>query len=165
VRKEILHPLIILIFCLMTSCRDIGQTMTGIPSTIETDISKLSTFISLPHSPASSRWRVIEKGTAGLGPDDWALMAILQYDETTAQILRTDLADLEPLENVYVDVDFIEDWFRLEIREVFIPEKGTDFLTLSLPRYPATQFAKPPLVNGYFFLTECGFVFLYLFTT
>jgi hypothetical protein len=151
----------------MTSCQDKEQTMTVTSSNVETDIVKLSEFISLPYSPESVKWRMIEKGEdhIGIGPDDWALVAVLNYDETTIQDLHTDITELEPLDKVYVDADFIEDWFPLEVHEVFIPEEGTDFLTLSLPRYPATQFTKPPLVNGYLFLTESGFVFLYLFTT
>ena len=166
-RYGIIISLQILLIFMMTSCQEANNAMSETPSNIETDLHKLSQFINLPYPPQSALWQVIRKGgdTIELGPNDWALVAILQYDENTIIKFRVEMANLQPLEKLVVQSNFVQDWFSQAIQNSFIKDEGTDYLTLSVPRYSASQFTKSPLLNGYFFLTENGEIFLYLFTT
>jgi hypothetical protein len=151
----------------MTSCQDGSITMTATQSNTETDVAKLKQFITLPEEPISVLWEVVQKGdkSIGLGPNDWALIAVLNYEDTTLQQIRSDVTGLKPLGELMIQPNFIRDWFPLSIRESFIGAENSDYLSLFVPRYPALRFTKTPLTNGYFFITEDGAVFLYLFTT
>ncbi len=120
--------------------------------TYETDLAKLEKFIRLAEKPRSVRWQIFDKttvDTGGIGPKDWGLVAVLEYDETTAQALQSQAAQSPMQRELYVNADFVRDWFPDSVRQSFVKDANSDYLKLTLPRYEPAAFAKSPLSDGY----------------
>jgi hypothetical protein len=134
---------------------------------VETDIDKLSQIVALPYRPVHATWQVLPMGDtgAGLGPNDWALVAAIHFEEADLEEIRAEAAGLPPMGDLHVQPEFVKDWFPSDVQAVFVPQAASGYLTLSVPRFRATRFMKPPLDNGYFLVTPEGTVLLYLFTT
>ena len=163
-----LRLILMVLFALpLASCKDSGAAMTGTPSEVQSDVSRLGELIQLPYAPSSARWLVVQKGEedSGLGPTDWVLMAVLTFNAQDTATLRQETAALEPLGSLKVEPGFLREWFPSDVTAAFVAEAGSELLTLALPRFEARIFAKAPLLSGYFLVTNEGTVFLYMFTT
>lgn len=147
----------------LMSCRSVSNDA----SNHSTDVKQLSKFIALDYVPIHVMWQANEKKTRGdqLGPNDWSLLAILEYDESTIKDLEATVKDISPLSNIFVEPAFIVDWFPDPVKDSFVKEPNADYYLINVPVYPPDLFAKSPLLHGYFFIMpEENLVFLYLHT-
>lgn len=138
----------------------------AMPTSLETDREKLATLIQLDIAPQSVQWQTFQKGSSketDLGPTDWGLVAVLEYDAATLQSIQTQLAANSLDYEMYVEPNFVQDWFPEAVRNSFVKDTSSDYLILNQPLYQPTLFAKSPLNNGYAFVRD-GFVFVYLDT-
>lgn len=112
----------------MTTDASVQQAKTG------TDLETLEKTVTLPRRPQAAQWRKSLRGTVGLGPTDWQLLAVLEYSPDDAQAL---LASLKPVKRASVKVDD-GGWLPEATREAL---KGA-------PAYDASDFLRPPLQAG-----------------
>ena len=166
--------LLALLICLLAiaGCRDEKRSAsfqtpeeTDVQRHYETDQAKLQKLIQLGAAPSSVRWQTFEKGANhdGLGPRDWGLIAVLEYDEATMQRIRGQVTAKQIDQDLQVGADLAQSWFPDEIRSSFISVPDSNNLMLNKPRYEPTLFMKPPLQHGYCFISG-NWLFLYLQT-
>jgi hypothetical protein len=132
----------------------------------ETDLSKLERFIKLSEKPLNARWQTFQmtgKTTSELGPTDWNLVAILEYDPGTLQKLKDSMEVLTTPAETFVEANFVKDWFPQAVRDSFVSDPATGYLKLSPTRYKPTLFAQAPLQFGYVFFADSA-LFIYLHT-
>jgi len=132
-----------------------------------TDLQKLERLVTLNPAPSDVFWQVIEKGSrkGQLGPSDWAIVAILQYDESTMKKLQATVREIDPLPDIFLEKDFIQVWFQEPVKNCFVQDSNSDYYIITVPAYPPELFAKSPLLHGYFFIVPReNLVFLYLHT-
>lgn len=90
--------------------------------------------MTLPRRPISVQWRKAVRGTPGLGPTDWELLAVLEYSETEAQAL---LATLKPTDLAPPTLDD-GGWLPAATRKSLASARA----------YDASAFYRPPLQHG-----------------
>lgn len=114
------------------------------------DLGKLGRLIVLPEIPVRGKWQAIQLGKAGSGmpgPDDWALVATVEYDEAgfgkVQEAFRgKDRVMAEVLPQVAVG------WLEEEAMGLTdrLPGGG---LRWKADAFDAARFARPPLSHGY----------------
>lgn len=132
----------------------------------ESDLLKLKQLIQLDVTPQSVRWQTFQKGTesaSDLGPTDWSLMAILEMDGATLQVMQGKLAATPMTNELFVEPKMVQDWFPEAVRSSFTPDTTGQYLTITQPLYLPEIFVKSPLSNGYAFIAG-NYLFLYLDT-
>ncbi|WP_338873237.1 hypothetical protein [Myxococcus stipitatus] len=104
------------------------------PAKTGTDLASLEQVVTLPRRPVSVQWRKALRGTVGLGPTDWEVLAVLEYSEADTQAL---LATLTPSE---LAPPSLEDggWLPAATRKSLEQARA----------YDASAFYRPPLQNG-----------------
>jgi hypothetical protein len=157
-----------ILLTLLLACQRIGGQEDA-PSTDappSTDVEALAQLITLPYEPERAIWQVQQQGEPGLGPTDFTLTAVLNYDEATMDQLRAQLENVAPLNPLRVEATFFEEWYPASVQGSFTQEGESNQWLLSVPRYAPDLFAKQSFINGYFFITADGrSIFLSLFTT
>src|SRR3982751_5464350 len=75
-----------ILVCAWVGCGRGGNVkQEAVPNTY---VATLARLINLSAVPQSVQWETVQLGsTGGFGPDDWALVAVLRYDEPTAKDL------------------------------------------------------------------------------
>ena len=147
----------------LTSC----QSASNNTSNYSTDMKQFSQLVTLDFVPSGIMWQTNEKkyGGSQLGPNDWAIVAVLEYDESVMKELQTVSNETSPLADIFVKREFISDWFPNPIKDSFIEDPNIDYYSIATPVYPPDLFAKSPLLHGYFFIVPGeNLVFLYLHT-
>lgn len=132
----------------------------------ESDVTELAKFINMPELPAGASWKTFDMGepsSIAIGPSDWGIIAILEYDDEAFSRLRARLAQSKIEGDVYVETTFVEEWFPAPIVESYGDDEEENYLVLNQPRYSPEPFAKSPLTQGYAFIRD-RFVFVYLHT-
>lgn len=135
------------------------------PMPFSTDMNALGRLIRLPHQPKTVRWSEITMGKPGLGPTDYSLIAVLEYDDTTCtEILGESTRELEGNPAMLTKED-AEGWLFPLVRKQLEPD-GEAFYRVKGVVFQPTLFAKPPFVVGYVIRIEkTNFLFLTLSTT
>jgi hypothetical protein len=102
-----------LLTLLVSSCKGTGTPMPTTSTNVETDIDKLSQIVALPYRPVHATWQVLPMGDtgAGLGPNDWALVAAIHFEEADLEEIRAEAAGLPPMGDLHVQPEFVKDWF------------------------------------------------------
>ncbi len=74
------------------------------PSSFETDVAKLTKFITLPLAPREVRWQVVEQGvrTGSVGPTDFELVAVMDFDDASIQKLKDEMVEQTNPKEAYV---------------------------------------------------------------
>ncbi len=132
----------------------------------ETDAIKLGKLIELPMPPLEARWQTTEKGvrTAGIGPTDFELVAILEFADAAILQLEKQMVEQTNPSVVYVAKTFVQSWFPETIREAFVVDDlYPDYLRLAARRFQPELFAKGSLQDGYVVIVG-NQVLLYLHT-
>lgn len=170
------HPLLTLLLaltCLVaTACTGGGQgrgnqDQVVTMATHETDVTTLRRLITLPEAPREVRWQTETLGdpdAQGPGPDDWALIAAVAYDDATFAQVEAALQAEPPGGDVEVAPDFVRDWFPEPLRSAFVPIAGSPNLALAAPHYSADRFARAPLLSGYV-VVKAPWILIFLQTT
>ncbi len=128
------------VFLAMTAC-DAPPKET----TMNSDIDKLSRLIELPVQPRKARWEVIETGTTGgMGPNDWTLVAILEF---TPENYRSviDRLRIGPLKQA-LQLPFLP-WYPDEIKKWPHAANSGRYL-FEGEAASAEPFFSPPLLQG-----------------
>ncbi|AGC49037.1 hypothetical protein MYSTI_07765 [Myxococcus stipitatus DSM 14675] len=104
------------------------------PARTGTDLASLEQAVTLPRRPVAVQWRKAIRGSVGLGPTDWELLAVLEYSEADTQAL---LSTLTPTE---LAPPTLEDggWLPAATRKSLEQARA----------YDASAFYRPPLQNG-----------------
>ena len=162
-----LYLFIPLLFILMIACRSAtGQTNQEGTVLHNTDISELGQLIQLPAQPQNVYWQTYEKGDgrSELGPTDWELVAILEYDPATVTELRTQMALQTHPNELFINPDFVKSWFPQSVKNIFVADAAyDDYLKLDGDRYEPDMFVQSPLLNGYVIVLD-NLIFVYLYT-
>lgn len=132
----------------------------------QTDVAALNRLIQLPAEPQKAYWQTYDKSDRGseLGPTDWELVAVLEYDVETIQNLQTQLIEQTHPAELFVNPDFVKSWFPPAISDQFVEDaRYSQLLKLNSQRYMPTPFTKAPLHTGYLFISD-NLIFLFLHT-
>ena len=147
----------VLLACLLMAC----STEHQVDVTPNTDLQQLNQLISLEETPLEGQWSVIESGEENdLGPNDWALVAVLTFTPETINQLIQD-------ENIIQGQSTLPaiNWYP----ESFIrnlEKTSDDHYTTTSPQYSAEIFFASPLLNGYIIpIKGTSDIFVYLHTT
>ena len=136
------------------------------PNGIQTDVDGLRKWMALPGAPTSVQWQVREKGvrTAGIGPTDFELIAVLEYNATDMEQLQSQMVRQTSPADLYVANDFIQPWVPAEIESAFTTDSlYPDLLKLATARYEPDVFTSGSLQNGYAVVVG-SYVLVYLHT-
>lgn len=127
---------------------------------VNTDVDKLKQLISLPSEPVNSMWSIVKSSKNDtLGPNDWAMVAILTFPVEVTTKLFSD-------EKVIGKGGFIPamGWYPKEFTSKLKTESDTQ-LSTDANKYSAELFYSSPLLNGYILpIHGTNNVYLYLFT-
>lgn len=153
--------LMVLLACQRTLPPENEDTMSP-----NTDITALDTYIQLPYLPQQAFWQTYEKGVRGseLGPTDWELVAVLEYDEATLKTIQAEMTTQTHPAESFVHQDMVRDWFPEPIKSRFVQDPAyAETFKLTGVRYTPSMFAQSPLSDGYVFIVD-NLVFIYLHT-
>src|SRR4051794_23802404 len=82
-----------------------------------TDVAALARLINLSAVPQSVQWETVQLGsTGGFGPDDWALVATLRYDEPTATELVDHSHERSETSGIRIPANLVRGWFPQSLR-------------------------------------------------
>jgi hypothetical protein len=164
-RSRIQGILALLVCSLCGGCSEERNVAKGpMPSS---DVSALSRFVTLPAMPQRVMWQTVPLGRAGSpGPNDWALVALLEFDETTAHAILSRSRVTSADRSVTIPKELVLQWFPSPLKQQLKAAQDANGFTLNAVAYDASAFAKSPLVNGYIARVEgpSGHIFLVLFT-
>lgn len=163
---RILFLIILSIF--FVSCTP--QTKESVPQkdtsmTSSTNVKDLEKFVTLPYAPVTAEWQIIEMGisTIDIGPKDWGIIAVLEFDPTIVEKIVASISQEEIQRDLFVNQEFPPTWLPSEISNKFVKVEKQNMLMLTTPHYSAKIFYKSPLNQGYVFQTG-NFVFIYIHT-
>lgn len=143
--------------CLTCAC-----TPSPKENPVKTNPTELARLIKLPFPAKAVQWQVIQasSGNSGLGPQDWALVAVLDFSsQERGQLLK---------QPVRIDTSFpstfVLPWFPAALRALWQTQSdGT--MKLTATALDASAFYNSPLQNGYLLpFGDGGQVMLYLYT-
>ncbi|MBL8994682.1 MAG: hypothetical protein JNM63_15155 [Spirochaetia bacterium] len=113
------------------------------PSTNAVELGKL---IHLPAETRSVLWQAGTVGSVGLGPTDWRLDAVFEFQPGAGRKILTAMPTL-PGPGIFPG-SFLQDWYPAGLVRLFQTNSdGT--LTLRLPSRDASLFYKSPLLDGF----------------
>ena len=118
---------------------------------MSTDLQQLARLIQLSGAPSAATFEILDKGSPGLGPSDWALVALLTVDEKTAEGLSKSATVAGP-----VLAPLLRPW---------LPSAVSEALRNDPVLREAVAFTRSPLSNGYAVVLPGNQVFLYLYTS
>lgn len=136
------------------------------PNGIQTDVDGLKNWLSLPGTPTTVQWQVREKGarTAGIGPTDFELIAVLEYSAADMEQLQSQMARQTSPADLYVANDFVAPWFPSDLEAAFATDSlYPDLLKLTAARYEPNLFTSGSLQHGYVVVAG-AYVLVYLHT-
>ncbi len=114
-------------------------------TTMNSDIDKLSRLIELPIQPQKAQWEVIQAGkTGGMGPNDWTLVAILEFAPNDYHAV-IDRLRIRPLKQA-LQLPFLP-WYPDEIKMWPHAENSGNYL-FEGEAASAEPFFSPPLLQG-----------------
>ncbi|MCE7946528.1 MAG: hypothetical protein DYG88_03765 [Chloroflexi bacterium CFX4] len=152
---------------LLAGCASSAAQPTVEPlNTPQTDLVALARFVRLDSPPRSAQWftaQMTPPSESPLGPTDWQLIALLEYDAATLQQLRATLTPHTTPRELHIRPDFIQDWFPEVLRANFQIESASGNLIWQGERYLPSTFAKPPLTAGFVLVID-RYVLLVLHT-
>ncbi|MEI2688711.1 MAG: hypothetical protein V9H69_02975 [Anaerolineae bacterium] len=132
-----------------------------------TDVAGLSKIIALPEQPEQVWWQFAPIGSGGrlaVGPTDYELVAVLQYDLDALQALQDRLEPQTSPAELFVAPDFVRDWFPDPLREAFVADPAfPDTPRLTATRYQPDLFVKGGLLHGFVVVVD-DYVLVYLYT-
>lgn len=156
---------ILLFGCTPNAAQPTEGNLTTI-ATPQTDLSALARFVRLDSPPRSAQWfteQMTPPSASPLGPTDWQLIALLEYDEATLQQLRATWTPQTTPHELHVLPDFIRDWFPEVLRASFKVDSASGNFVWQGERYLPSAFAKPPLTAGFVLVVD-RYVLLVLHT-
>ncbi len=132
---------------------------------LSTDVNALSRLIRLPYQPRSVRWTQIKMGKIGLGPSDYGLIAVLEYDDAIcAGILAKSTPELEGNPAILTKEE-AGGWLFPLVRNQLEPN-GDHYYKIKGTAFRPTLFAHSPFLIGYVIRIEnTNFLLLALSTT
>lgn len=138
--------------------------MTAFP--YSNSVTELSKYIRLPFPPNKACWQVYKKGSrqTEIGPIDWELIAILDYDSATTLSLRTQMSEQADHTELYVTHEFVKDWFPELVKQRFIQDDiYTEYFQFKGSRYNPGLFIQSPLSGGFVTIID-NLIFLFAHT-
>lgn len=133
---------------------------------VQMNLSDLNELINLPIEPDSVQWIRVTQGEAteeSMGPTDYYLISVFHCNEKQKLKLKNQINESEDIsEQLYLEKNFIKDWFPESVKNYFYLEN--DYLRIKSRVFEAKKFMKPPLNNGFFFMTDDNKVLLYMYT-
>jgi hypothetical protein len=141
--------------CEKPAARSDAMTTTAAAATAAktgTDLETLERAVSLPRRPRAAQWRKALRGTVGLGPTDWQLVAVLEYSPEDSAALLATLTSTRLTSSIGDDDGWLPAATRVALKDA--------------PAFEATPFFKSPLLQGTLFHLPGTTTFvLVLFTT
>jgi hypothetical protein len=112
-----------------------SEIVLGEVSRMNQDVKGLSKLINLPRPPKAVWWQTYDVGArSGMGPSDWGLRAVLQFDPKDLN----HILENSPPQEGSLSQDYLQEL------HVFFPEK----VKLQEPVYNPSVFARSPLLQG-----------------
>lgn len=145
--------LFILALFFLSACENTSEKIK-----MNTDIEQLQRLISLQKTPSKAMWSIKEfGGDDGLGPNDWALVAIVEFEhDITKTLAKKTLKEDIKLPNM--------NWYPESFIKYLEKTDSGEYKT-SLNKFHAESFFSSPLLNGYFIpIQETNSLFIYLYT-
>ncbi len=152
---------------LLSSCLDARQeNVTPGAETPQSDLAMLARLIQLNFQPISAQWLtepMVSASGSALGPSDWQLIALLEFDEATLSRVKRTLTLQTAPTDLHVRADFVRAWFPEALRARFQRDDSSGNLIWRGERYQPTPFLKAPLTAG-FVLIAAPYVLIVLHT-
>lgn len=128
------------------------------------DLAKLGRLLTLAEPPAAATFETGKVGSGGpIGPDDWWLVAVLDYPAAVVERLFAAAPVTTPA-GTPLGV-MLPDWAQARLGGLLQPGDGAARV-LAVPRHAATAFARSPLSAGFMARLEDGTgVLVYLMTS
>ena len=156
-KKKTLFILILIITACQTQQKE---------NKVQMNLSDLNELINLPIEPDSVQWVRVNQGMVtkeSIGPTDYYLISVFHCSEKQTLNLKKQINEIQDIsEQLYLEKNFIKDWFPESVKNNFFLEN--DYLRIESRAFEAKKFIKPPLNNGFFFITDDNKVFLYMYT-
>lgn len=128
--------LVALLACTASAPGEMSMTDAGRVAPVETDVDKLSKLVRLPVRPKAAQWRRATLGSGGpLGPTDWTLVALLDFEPEDADAIVS-VARQRPTPAAVTIGD--RSWLPPEVSAAL--EKAS--------RLDASAFHRSPLMHG-----------------
>lgn len=166
--KKLLSVIIILFLSFIQLGCQSKEVVSGVSNTMEisNDIEKLREYINLPDQPTRVLWKVedITMSSTLPGPTDWALIAILTFDNQTVDNIIESSTISQQNRRPEIPEKYVE-LFPENLKNKLNSSETPGFFVTNQPGYAPDIFTKSPLRHGYFVrLGKTSSLFLYLFT-
>lgn len=115
---------------------------------MSSNIQQLGSIITLPHAPAAVHWAQTRTGEGGLGPTDYSILAILDYDDAICEQIVRQSPRLPGTDPAIVAREEVGDWMPSSVKSHFTQEKEGYFRVAGTPLDPVL-FKRSPLLTGF----------------
>jgi hypothetical protein len=131
---------------------------------VSDNLTNLKQFVELTPEPNRVSWQSFTfEGSTNSTSNDWGIVAVLYYDESTIDEVFSKVSESSKLYDVHIAQEAIRPWLPTSMQEIFAND--AKHFNNAVPVYSPDPFAISPLLHGFcFVIEEEEVVFLYLHT-